>query len=215
MPSRSDKAQCTDGTPCKVCNSHGTECIKDEAEDKRRHQAIKKRWESAKLNEKLLGGLLEVLRMGTHDQIDSLINLVRSNAPRQDLQAFLDNAYNDPYSITQLGTESLNGDAQTPRRHPRRERRLTGSIADLMNPPIQVPAKPWTTVTDDDDFVSHLMSLWFTWAHQLWHWVDKVLFLEAMSSQDLNNPLCAPYLVNMILADACVSQNTVRRFDAR
>ncbi|KAJ9651207.1 hypothetical protein H2198_009509 [Neophaeococcomyces mojaviensis] len=142
--------------------------------------------------------------MGTREQVNSLINLVQSNVPRQDLQAFLDDAYNDPNSIIQVETESLKGDVQLLRRNPQRGRRRTGSIADLMNPPIQVPAKPWTSVTDDDDFVSHLMSLWFTWAHQWWHWVDKVLFLEAMGSQDLNNPLCAPYLVNMILADACL-----------
>ena len=166
--------------------------------------------ESTELDRKLLDSLLEGLRFNTHEQNDSLINLVRSNAPRRDLQAFLDDAYNDLSSIIQHGTEPLNVDVQLPRHSPRRERRLTGSIADLMNPPIQVPAKPWTTVTNNDDFVSHLLSLWFTWAHQWWHWVDKVLFIEAMSSQDLNNPLCAPYLVNMILADACVSRFTLK-----
>ena len=157
----------------------------------------------------MLDSLLEGLRISTREQIDSLVNLVRSNAPRKDLQAFLDDAYNDSSNMTPPETKSLNGEQQLPRHSPRRERRLTGSIADLMNPPIQVPAKPWTTVTNDDDFVSHLLSLWFTWAHQWWHWVDKVLFIEAMNSQDLNNPLCAPYLVNMILADACVSQFTL------
>ncbi|KAJ9661394.1 hypothetical protein H2198_001962 [Neophaeococcomyces mojaviensis] len=144
--------------------------------------------------------------MGTREQINSLINLVHSNAPRQALQAFLDDRFNDPNSISRFGTESPKEDVRLLRRY-RSGRRRTGSIADLMNPPIQVPAKPWTSVTDDDDFVSHLMSLWFTWAHPWWQWVDKVLFLEAMSSQDLNNPLCTPYLVNMILADACLLDN--------
>jgi hypothetical protein len=172
----------------------------------RRRLAIKRRWDSVEADRKLLDSLLDALRIGSHERIDSLINLVRSNAPRQDLQAFLDDGYKvgSPNSKLHLGTESLNGDSQPLRPNPRKRHR-TGGIADLMNPPTQVPAKPWTTVTDDDDLVSHLISLWFTWAHQWWHWVDKVLFLEAMRSQDLDNPLCAPYLVNMILADACVS----------
>lgn len=89
--------------------------------------------------------------------------------------------------------------------NPRKRRHRSGRITDIVNPPIFVPAKPWTTVTDDDDFVSHLISLWFTWAHPWWHWVDEQAFMEAMHSGDLENPNCSPYLVNMILADSCVS----------
>ena len=87
----------------------------------------------------------------------------------------------------------------------RKRRQRTGRIDDVVNPPISVSAKPWTSVTDDDEFVSHLFSLWFTWAHPWWHWVDEHLFLSSMRKGDLNNPNCSPFLVNMILADSCVS----------
>jgi len=172
----------------------------------RRRLAVKKRLDSADLDRKLLDGLLEVLRYGFVEQVDSLINLVRSNVPRQDLRAFLDDGFTDPNTVLHLKEQGVNGHNGVSPPQARRARHRTGGIADLMNPPVQVPTKPWTTVTDDDDFVSHLISLWFTWAHQWWHWVDKGLFIEAMNSQDLSNPLCAPYLVNMILADACVSR---------
>jgi len=86
-----------------------------------------------------------------------------------------------------------------------RRRRMLGRIQDIVNPIITVPARPWTTVTDDDDLVSHLMSLWFTWAHQWWQWVDKITFIEAMRAGTTDSLICTPYLVNMILADACVS----------
>lgn len=172
----------------------------------RRRTAVKKRLDSADVDRKLLDSLLEWLRSGLNEQINPLMILIRSNAPRQDLQAFLEYNVGSPNSA---GSELLDGNSLLPRQYPRRRHR-TGGIADIINPPIQVPAKPWTTVTDDDDFVSHLLSLWFTWAHQWWHWVDKVLFLEAMRTQDLNNPLCTPYLVNMILADACVSRHVHR-----
>lgn len=90
----------------------------------------------------------------------------------------------------------------------RRKRQRTGSINDMVNPPISVPAKPWTSVTDDDEFVSHLISLWFTWAHPWWHWVDETLFLPAMRAGNTANPNCSRYLVNMILADSCVCSRT-------
>ncbi|KAK5100450.1 hypothetical protein LTS08_005199 [Lithohypha guttulata] len=88
--------------------------------------------------------------------------------------------------------------------YPRKKRIRTGRIEDMVNPPVSIPAKPWTTVTDDDDFVSHLISLWFTWAHPWWHWVDEHVLLEAMRNGDVNDPICSPFLVNMILADSCL-----------
>lgn len=72
-------------------------------------------------------------------------------------------------------------------------------------PFVRVPAKPWTTVIDDDHLVSHLVSLWLTWMHPWWQWIDKDNFIEAMQQKDISNPLCTSCLVNMILADACVS----------
>lgn len=72
-------------------------------------------------------------------------------------------------------------------------------------PTWKVPAKPWTKITDDDDFVSHLISLWFTWYHPYFNWIDRDMFIRDMQ---LGNPqtakYCSQFLVNIILADACV-----------
>jgi hypothetical protein len=51
-------------------------------------------------------------------------------------------------------------------------------------PLVQVPAKPWTAVTDDGQLVSHLVSLYFTW--------------------DNPSEFCTPLLVNSVLAMASV-----------
>jgi hypothetical protein len=68
----------------------------------------------------------------------------------------------------------------------------------------EVPANPWTDVTDDDAFVSHLVSLWFTWYHPSFSYLDRDLFIKDMQSGDVENSLyCSPFLVNAILADAC------------
>jgi hypothetical protein len=45
-------------------------------------------------------------------------------------------------------------------------RSVVMNIATLVDePPVRVPAKPWTNVTWDDDFVSHLISMYFAWHH--------------------------------------------------
>lgn len=74
-----------------------------------------------------------------------------------------------------------------------------------MEPPFRVPAKPWTTLTDDDGFVSHLISLFLEWVNPFFRPLEEDLFIRAMQSGDLNSEYCSPLLVNSILAYACVS----------
>ena len=71
--------------------------------------------------------------------------------------------------------------------------------------PCKVPAKPWTSVTDDDDLVSHLVSLYFTWDYPFWAFLDRDVFLRHMAHGDLESEFCSPFLVNAVLANACVS----------
>ena len=155
---------------------------------------------------RLLDGLLTALKTGRPHRVDALLSLIRSNAPRYDIKAFILGELNSPDGTMDL--DQVSNNSSSSRRNSEsghKRRRMTGRIHDVVNPPVQVPARPWTSVTDDDDYVSHLVSLWFTWAHPWWHWVDEKSFLKAMQSGDLANPICTPSLVNMILADACVS----------
>lgn len=71
--------------------------------------------------------------------------------------------------------------------------------------PCKVPAKPWTSVTEDDDLVSHLVSLYFTWDYPFWTFLDRDVFLRHMARGDLESEFCSPFLVNAVLANACVS----------
>ncbi|EXJ74894.1 uncharacterized protein A1O5_01590 [Cladophialophora psammophila CBS 110553] len=72
-------------------------------------------------------------------------------------------------------------------------------VQDIINSPLQVPAKSWTTVTDDD-LISHLMSLWFIWAHPWWHWVDQKQFLKAMQAAFLTDSV-HDYLLDTLAED--------------
>jgi hypothetical protein len=72
-------------------------------------------------------------------------------------------------------------------------------------PIFEVPAHPWTSITNDNAFVSHLISLYFTWQQPISNWVDRDLFLRDMRSRSLTTLFCSQLLVNSMLAVACVS----------
>lgn len=76
------------------------------------------------------------------------------------------------------------------------------SLCDI--PLYQVPAKPWTDVTDDDNLVSHLVSLYFTWEHPCAQFLDQGVFLEHMRRRDVESEFCTPLLVNSLLSMASV-----------
>lgn len=150
--------------------------------------------------QQLFDDLLAAIRAADPQQLNDLISLINSHVTKDNLRMHIADIFAaSPVSSMSTGESSQ---AVTYRR-----RRMLGRIQDLVNPIITVPAKPWTTVTDDDDLVSHLTSLWFTWAYQWWQWIDKVTFIEAMRAGNLDSLICTPYLVNMILADACVSDS--------
>jgi hypothetical protein len=72
-------------------------------------------------------------------------------------------------------------------------------------PPLcNVPYWPWTTVTESNHLVSHLMSFYFTWWDPFFRVVDQDTFIGAMQTRGLDTPFCSPFLVNAILSIACV-----------
>ena len=79
------------------------------------------------------------------------------------------------------------------------------TLENLCDVPLfEVPAKPWTEVTDDSDLVSHLVSLYFTWDHPSAQFLDQGLFLRDMRTGSLESEFCSPVLVNSMLSMACV-----------
>ena len=157
---------------------------------------MRRRLEILENDRHLLDDLIRALGIAEPSQLNALVNTIKMDGGRHQIRAFLNDGF---ISVGSFDSSSRRRDTHRTHRH------MLGRIQDVVNPPLQVPARPWTTVTDDDDFVSHLISLWFTWAHPWWHWVDENHFIAAMQSGDIASPICTPYLVNMILADACVS----------
>ncbi|KAJ5738832.1 Transcription factor [Penicillium malachiteum] len=77
------------------------------------------------------------------------------------------------------------------------------SLENLCDLPLfNVPAKPWTEITIDNDLASHLVSLYFTWDHPCAQFLDQRIFLEHMKRGLPDSEFCSPVLVNAILAVA-------------
>jgi hypothetical protein len=60
-----------------------------------------------------------------------------------------------------------------------------GHLLDGMDspdvPPHRVPAAPWTTLTSDDEAVSHLISLFLAWINPGWRFVEADIFLKGIA----------------------------------
>lgn len=152
--------------------------------------------------------LLASLRSPDPNRVDLLLSLIRRNASLLDIAA-----------VT-AETPASSGDANAAESISRRDsgdivlQSPEGSFVDSHShvtlemlcdiPLFQVPAKPWTAVTDDDNLVSHLVSLYFTWEHPFSQLVDQVILLAEMGKGDLGSELCTPFLVNSLLAMASV-----------
>ena len=125
------------------------------------------------------------------------MNLIRSNAPIEEIRLFLADPLPSNTSDEVLTEKSQNHSSSSGKYM------NVNRLSDI--PLYQVPAKPWTTVTDDDALVSHLISLYFTWHHSVLNCIDRDIFLRDMKSGNLDSRFCSPLLVNSILTIACVS----------
>lgn len=113
----------------------------------------------------------------------------------------------DPIIVEHRGTAESDPSAHSPiaatLERPLRSR-FVSSLCDA--PHLKVRATPWTTVTTDDDLISHLVSLWFTWHPPYVSWIIQDLFIRDMlSGNTATSPFCSKFLVNVICAQACVS----------
>lgn len=174
----------------------------------RRKGAIERKIEMLEDAERLLLDLVQTLKKDDQNvRTSQLINLIRSNASLDEIQLFLERQFS-PEEREKMPevVETQNHLARMPKEESRaRPGRRVMAIQRLADIPIyRVPAKPWTNVTDDDDLVSHLISIWCTWSYPWFHWINRDLFIRDMQAGDLETEFCSPFLVNAILAETSV-----------
>lgn len=176
----------------------------NENSDQRRRLPLKRKLKSLEEDRNLLLQLVDALRDSSDRHAQALLNLVRSNAPLEEIRNYVEGQGQEGQmpELIKLHEEVMQSSETGPKM--RRKAFSAKPLAD--QPPIRVPAKPWTTVTDDDDFISHLISLFFTWIYPCFPWIDRELFIRDMKSGNVDSQFCSPFLVNTLLAEACVSK---------
>ncbi|KAL6240268.1 hypothetical protein RBB50_012815 [Rhinocladiella similis] len=209
------RIKCDDDTPCAACLTRQTDCNRETEKDGRRRMVWKEKVEELESDQKLLSRLMEAIRNGHNGQVENLIGIIRTNTSKEQVSSYI--ATNFPHAAEE-GSPYKAATWQQPPQSPASP--LFRATLGTPRPLFKVPAKPWTTVTDDDRLVSHLLSLWFTWRHWCYPFIDRDSFVSAMQSGHETDGICTAALVNMILADACfdydiLDDNHVRPSDEK
>ncbi|KAL4751027.1 hypothetical protein BDW72DRAFT_174562 [Aspergillus terricola var. indicus] len=184
------KLKCTGAPPCANCLKSRLECTLDETADKRRRGVLKRKIDKLEDKEDLLVRLLEFFRERSNHSTIPLLNLIRNHASPAEIRFYIDQQPNLPQTPEPLEVEL-----------PQRHILVAKKSSDV--PRFSVPARPWTSIIDDDDLVSRLISSWFTWVHPICNFIDRDLFIRDMQSGSLSASYCSPLLVNIILSHAC------------
>lgn len=182
----------------------------------------------------LLESLLATIRTAHPDKLHELTDLIRTNASMKEIAVAVGSPVtnftdSNTLSTTSRLTLSDCGDAEqldvkstapsdidhiptSPEEEHLTETSRTAvhpyarvtleSLCDI--PLFNVPARPWTEVSDDSDLVSNLVSLYFTWDHPCGQVVDQGIFLNHMKRGTLDSEFCTPLLVNSLLSMASV-----------
>lgn len=153
----------------------------------------------------LLIQLVSALRGSNERHVSHLVNMIRSHASLQEIREYIT-------SHLKLGTIEDTSEVKEFRRQIRRLLDLEGPASESQKAQrvaylcsFNVPAKLWMMVRCNSSFVLELVSLWFTWNHSMFPCIDRSLFVRDMRAGNVVCQYCSPFLVNAILADACVS----------
>ncbi|PYI09547.1 hypothetical protein BO78DRAFT_394770 [Aspergillus sclerotiicarbonarius CBS 121057] len=216
------KLKCRGDPPCQHCVANGIPCLVDEMADMRRKYAMKRKLERLEQAEETLLRLIDALRESESKRLAQLLNLIRSNASFEELQIFLEQQLTGQEIEMSPELRELQSQISRPSEdeeersstHSRAPRRVLDVRRLADSPVYRVPAKPWTRVTDDDDLVSHLISLWLTWTYPFFDWLDKDAFLDDMRAGNVQCQFCSPFLVNAILSEASYYSDYAEVFTA-
>jgi hypothetical protein len=175
--------------------------------------AAKRTAEELNYHRDMLNDLFKVIRSANHSSAQRLLEIIRSDATPEEIRNYIDETLAQlQLSRDEKGTKEATNKLRDIRRmvnlqgpSPSFRRKVMDVHFLCDSPPFRVPAKPWTNVTDDDEIVSHLVSLYFTWDYPFYAFLDSEVFIKHMAVGDIDTEFCTPFLVNALLANACVS----------
>ncbi|KAL4866709.1 hypothetical protein BDV12DRAFT_131236 [Aspergillus spectabilis] len=213
------KLKCRGDPPCQHCAANNIQCVVNEMADQRRKIPQKRKYEGLKLSSDIFDRLIDFIRVSRPNKVVQLVSLVRSQPPMPELHTWLKKNFSRSEiekspELRDLDRSILRSthDVEEEEVAQRAPRRML-DVRRLADTPVyQVPAKPWTTVTDDDDLVSHLVSMYFTWTYPFFSWMDRGVFIREMQKGDLQSRFCTPFLVNAMLAQASLDSDYAEVF---
>ncbi|KAH2331674.1 hypothetical protein KXV44_006101 [Aspergillus fumigatus] len=156
----------------------------------------------------LLRDLLNAMRLVDDAHVQALLGMVRADCAIEEVKLFVEKTLKDVQDAGRGGeTVKRLQDMRMRVRIESGDPPFRPQVMDIHYlcdvAPYRVPARPWTTVTDDDTLVSHLISLYFTWDYPFYAFVDLRAFVQHMQARNTHSDLCSPFLVNAMLANAC------------
>ncbi|PWY85936.1 hypothetical protein BO70DRAFT_395068 [Aspergillus heteromorphus CBS 117.55] len=199
------KEKCSGEQPCTACVRKARDCVFNPEDDQRRRIPLRRRIDELEEEQRLFLRILRTLRHRSH-VVDGLLDYIKKEKPDlATIRRYMDQ-HLPPHEFRK--TPELLRIYQDVERFqdpiPKRGNQAL-NIAQLCDyPPFLGMARPWTTLTDDNGFVSHLISLFFTWQQAFCNWIDQDLFFRDMNAGNVNCTFCSPILVNAILAVACL-----------
>ncbi|KAJ5895606.1 hypothetical protein N7495_007297 [Penicillium taxi] len=206
---KKSKRKCSGTPPCDNCCTFHRVCIFDESLDQRRRVAAKRTANELVYHRNLMQDLFKLVRIANEPQARDLLDIIRRNAPPEEIRTHINktlSTLNPNDELSKKAVEKFEDmrDLISVEDSSPTFRRKVMDIHYLCDvAPVNVPAKPWTNVTDDCDLVSHLVSLYFVWDYPFNSFVEKDVFLREMQSADLDSQFCTPLLVNALLSNAC------------
>ncbi|KAL4993504.1 fungal-specific transcription factor domain-containing protein [Aspergillus recurvatus] len=190
--------RCTGTAPCRNCRrrlaEHGSQA--DGASGK------------ANYYEKLLSDIFLIIQSTDEAGSQPLLDLIRNGATFPEVRCWLDQVKTGMPTPDQASTNDLR-DSKLRTRYEVQSGAppFRSKVMDIHylcdSAPFKVPAKPWTSVTDDDALVSHLVSLYFTWDYPFYAFLEPQIMIRHMRERRLQSDFCSPFLVNALLANAC------------
>ncbi|KAK6498184.1 hypothetical protein TWF506_004423 [Arthrobotrys conoides] len=213
MPCQKSKRKCDEESPrCGSCIESDLECLyRVEGTARHKRNIVRDKIKDYESDITKYERILDHIKESSVSSLQRVLEVIRGQATLEEIMMFIRNDQT-PYLPTDVispipttsplsllmneewyeGVEPLDG--------------INLEILDD-RPILDLTASPWTTVTDDDELVSHLMSLYMTWDHPVWHLFDWDIFIDAMKTGDTT--YCSPLLVNATLAEACHYSNRI------
>ncbi|KAF3278863.1 hypothetical protein TWF970_004407 [Orbilia oligospora] len=213
MPCQQSKRKCDEESPkCSSCIESDLECIYSiEGTARHKRNIIRDKIKDYESDIAKYERILDHIKGSSVSSLQRVLAVIRGQATLEEIMMFIRNdqaAYLPTEVISPVPTTSSLSLLVNEEWYQGLEPldRINLDILDD-RPILDVTAHPWTTVTDDDELVSHLMSLYMTWDHPVWHLFDWDIFIDAMKTGDTT--YCSPLLVNATLAEACHYSNRI------